>query len=248
MKNILVGLYILFTELVYIVALFFIAYFFVKFFWNKEKVATNKGKIKIVEQEKPNKRRVFIVYAALVGIILFVDILCVALNLLPMVATRVYPLQMVETIQEGIYPRFLYNIQIREQEGDNNPDIKFNFLCFYDVKSIEKTIVKNELKKNKTTYFEDKKNEVKENKLNNEIENTVENVIENTVENETTNETTNEVSNKTKNTVKNEVKNNIKNEVTNEVKNEVKNKVDNKIINKTDNKVKENTVSNKLKK
>lgn len=236
MKNILVGLYILFTELVYIVALFFIAYFFVKFFWNKEKVATNKGKIKIVEQEKPNKRRVFIVYAALVGIILFVDILCVALNLLPMVATRVYPLQMVETIQEGIYPRFLYNIQIREQEGDNNPDIKFNFLCFYDVKSIEKTIVKNELKKNKTTYFEDKKNEVKENKLNNEIENTVENV--------TTNETTNEVSNKTKNTVKNEVKNNVKNEV----KNEVKNKVDNKITNKTDNKVKENTVSNKLKK
>ena len=228
MKNILVGLYILFTELVYIVALFFIAYFFVKFFWNKEKVATNKGKIKIVEQEKPNKRRVFIVYAALVGIILFVDILCVVLNLLPMVATRVYPLQMVESIQEGIYPRFLYNIQIREQEGNNDPDIKFNLLCFYDVKSIEKTIVKNELKKNKTTYFEDKKNEVKENKLNNEIENTVENVIENTVENETTNE----VSNKTKN----------------EVKNEVKNKVDNKITNKTDNKVKENTVSNKLKK
>ena len=228
MKNILVGLYILFTELVYIVALFFIAYFFVKFFWNKEKVATNKGKIKIVEQEKPNKRRVFIVYSALVGIILFVDILCVVLNLLPMVATRVYPLQMVESIQEGIYPRFLYNIQIREQEGDNDPDIKFNLLCFYDVKSIEKTIVKNELKKNKTTYFEDKKNEVKENKLNNEIENTVENVIENTVENETTNE----VSNKTKN----------------EVKNEVKNKVDNKITNKTDNKVKENTVSNKLKK
>lgn len=228
MKNILVGLYILFTELVYIVALFFIAYFFVKFFWNKEKVATNKGKIKIVEQEKPNKRRVFMVYAALVGIILFVDILCVVLNLLPMVATRVYPLQMVESIQEGIYPRFLYNIQIREQEGDNDPDIKFNLLCFYDVKSIEKTIVKNELKKNKTTYFEDKKNEVKENKLNNEIENTVENVIENTVENETTNE----VSNKTKN----------------EVKNEVKNKVDNKITNKTDNKVKENTVSNKLKK
>lgn len=240
MKNILVGLYILFTELVYIVALFFIAYFFVKFFWNKEKVATNKGKIKIVEQEKPNKRRVFIVYAALVGIILFVDILCVVLNLLPMVATRVYPLQMVESIQEGIYPRFLYNIQIREQEGDNDPDIKFNLLCFYDVKSIEKTIVKNELKKNKTTYFEDKKNEVKENKLNNEIENTVENVIENTVENETTNE----VSNKTKNTVKNEVKNNVKNEI----KNEVKNKVDNKITNKTDNKVKENTVSNKLKK
>ena len=128
MKNILVGLYILFTELVYIVALFFIAYFFVKFFWNKEKVATNKGKIKIVEQEKPNKRRVFIVYAALVGIILFVDILCVVLNLLPMVATRVYPLQMVETIQEGIYPRFLYNIQIREQEGDNDPDIKFNLI------------------------------------------------------------------------------------------------------------------------
>lgn len=244
MKNILVGLYILFTELVYIVALFFIAYFFVKFFWNKEKVATNKGKIKIVEQEKPNKRRVFIVYAALVGIILFVDILCVVLNLLPMVATRVYPLQMVETIQEGIYPRFLYNIQIREQEGNNDPDIKFNLLCFYDVKSIEKTIVKNELKKNKTTYFEDKKNEVKENKLNNEIENTVENVIENTVENETTNETTNEVSNKTKNTVKNEVKNNVKNVI----KNEVKNKVDNKITNKTDNKVKENTVSNKLKK
>ena len=144
MRNILVGLYILFTELVYIVALFFIAYFFVKFFWNKEKVATNKGKIKIVEQEKPNKRRVFIVYAALVGIILFVDILCVVLNLLPMVATRVYPLQMVESIQEGIYPRFLYNIQIREQEGDNNPDIKFNLLCFYDVKAIEKTIVKNE--------------------------------------------------------------------------------------------------------
>lgn len=228
MKNILVGLYILFTELVYIVALFFIAYFFVKFFWNKEKVATNKGKIKIVEQEKPNKRRVFIVYASLVGIILFVDILCVVLNLLPMVATRVYPLQMVESLQEGIYPRFLYNIQIREQEGSNDPDIKFNLLCFYDVKSIEKTIVKNELKKNKTTYFEDKKNEVKENKLNNEIENTVENVIENTVENETTNE----VSNKTKN----------------EVKNEVKNKVDNKITNKTDNKVKENTVSNKLKK
>lgn len=235
MKNILVGIYILFTELVYIVALFFIAYFFVKFFWNKEKVATNKGKIKIVEQEKPNKRRVFVVYAALVGIILFVDILCVALNLLPMVATRVYPLQMVESIKEGIYPRFLYNIQIREQEGSSDPDIKFNLLCFYDVKSIEKTIVKNELKKNKTTYFEDKKNEVKENKLNNEIENTVENVIENTVENETTNE----VNNKIKNTVKNEINNN--------VKNEVKNKVDNKITNKTDNKVKENTVSNKLK-
>ena len=240
MKNILVGLYILFTELVYIVALFFIAYFFVKFFWNKEKVATNKGKIKIVEQEKPNKRRVFIVYAALVGIILFVDILCVVLNLLPMVATRVYPLQMVESIQEGIYPRFLYNIQIREQEGDNNPDIKFNLLCFYDVKSIERTIVKNELKKNKTTYFEDKKNEIKENKLNNEIENTVENVIENTV----LNEVNNEVNNKTNNNVKNTVKN----EVGNKVENKIDNKITNNTTNKTDNKVKENTVSNKVKK
>lgn len=240
MKNILVGLYILFTELVYIVALFFIAYFFVKFFWNKEKVATNKGKIKIVEQEKPNKRRVFIVYSALVGIILFVDILCVMLNLLPMVATRVYPLQMVESIKEGIYPRFLYNIQIREQEGSKEPDVKFNLLCFYDVKSIERTIVKNELKKNKTTYFEDKKNEIKENKLNNEIENTVENVIENTV----LNEVNNEVNNKTNNNVKNTVKN----EVGNKVENKIDNKITNNTTNKTDNKVKENTVSNKVKK
>ena len=49
MKNVLIGLYILFAEVVYIFALFLISYFFVKFFWNKEKVVDKRGKVKIIE-------------------------------------------------------------------------------------------------------------------------------------------------------------------------------------------------------
>lgn len=186
MKNVLIGLYILFAEVVYIFALFLISYFFVKFFWNKEKVVDKRGKVKIIEKEKPNKRYVSIVYVLLVVVVFAIDILCANMDIDIIAAYRIYPFDMEKTSIEGIYPRFLYNMQICGDKEER--DVKFNFLCWYNVDEIEKTIVRNDLKKNKTTYFEDKKNEVINqnvvNKVTDEnVENTLENVIENTLEN-----------------------------------------------------------------
>ena len=182
MKIILIGLYILVSECVYIGALFLISYFFVKFFWNKEKVVDARGKVKIIEKEKPNKRYVCIVYVFLVISVLVLDILCAVMNMDVIVAHRIYPFEMEDTNIEGIYPRFLYNMQIC---GDkNNRDVKFNFLCWFNPEEIEKTIVRNDIKKNKTTYFEDKKKEViNENVVNTELENQVDLSIENVLEN-----------------------------------------------------------------
>ena len=186
MKNVLIGLYILFAEFVYIFALFLISYFFVKFFWNKEKVVDKRGKVKIIEKDKPNKRYVSIVYVLLVVVVFAIDILCANMDMDIIAAYRIYPFDMEKTNIEGIYPRFLYNMQICGDKEER--DVKFNFLCWYNVDEVEKTIVRNDLKKNKTTYFEDKKNEVINqnvvNKVTDEsVENTLENVIENTLEN-----------------------------------------------------------------
>ena len=201
MKSVLIGVYILFTEVVYILALFLISYFFVKFFWNKEKIVSPNGKVKIVENEKPNRKHVSVVFVSLFIIILFIDILCACMDIDVVAAYRVYPFDMEETNIEGIYPRFLYNMQI---VGENDmQDVKFNILCWYNVKELEKTQVRNDLKKNKTTYFEDKKNEIiNENVINKNYENIVEeNVVENNI-----------VENKITNSVKeNVVANNIKN-------------------------------------
>ena len=186
MKSVLIGLYILVAEIVYIFALFLISYFFVKFFWNKEKVVDKRGKVKIIEKEKPNKRYVCIVYACLVVVVLAIDILCANIDIDIIAAHRIYPFDMEKTNIEGIYPRFLYNMQICGDKAER--DVKFNFLCWFNAEEVEKTIVRNDLKKNKTTYFEDKKNEVINqnvvNKVTDEIvENVLENVVENTLEN-----------------------------------------------------------------
>lgn len=182
MKTILIGLYILVSEIVYIGALFLISYFFVRFFWNKEKVVDAKGKVKIIEKEKPNKRYVCIVYAFLVIAILALDILCAIMNMDVIAAHRIYPFEMEDTNIEGIYPRFLYNMQICGDKDER--DVKFNFLCWFNPEEIEKTIVRNDVKKNKTTYFEDKKNEViNENVVNKISDESAQNVFENTLEN-----------------------------------------------------------------
>ena len=200
MKSVLVGLYILAAEMVYIFALFCVAYFFVKFFWNKEKIQGPKGKIKVVEKEKPNKKRVLEIFGFLCVVILVLDIVCAYLNIDIIAAYRAYPFNMEKSNYEGIYPRFLYNMQLT---GDTeNRDVKFNILFLYDVHELEKTKVRSELKKNKTTYFEDKKNEIEmSNSIENRIENTLENVIENTLENKVDNKVGNKILNETVNKV-----------------------------------------------
>ena len=182
MKSILIGLYILLTEFIYVVAIFVLSYFFVKFFWNKEKIKKD-GKIKIIVKEKPIKKRVLTVFSGLMVILLVTDILCVICDLDVVAATRVYPFDLEKTNKEGIYPRFLYNMQVMENE-QTEKEVKFNLLFFYNYNEAEKTKARDNLKKNKVTYFDEIENKVYENlTYENVIENVVENLIENTLSN-----------------------------------------------------------------
>lgn len=184
MKSILIGLYILLTEFVYLAVLFLLSYFFVKFFWNKEKVNKN-GKIKIIVKEKPIKKRVFTVLGCLVVILLFADILSAVSDIDIAAATRIYPFKLSENNKEGIYPRFLYNMQVSKNEAAEK-EVKFNLLFFYNYNEVEKTIARDNLKQNKVTYFDEVENTIPENNVENSvIENIIENVIyENSVANE----------------------------------------------------------------
>lgn len=193
MKSILIGLYILLTEFIYVVAIFVLSYFFVKFFWNKEKIKKD-GKIKIIVKEKPIKKRVLTVFSGLMVILLVTDILCVICDLDVVAATRVYPFDLEKTNKEGIYPRFLYNMQVMENE-QTEKEVKFNLLFFYNYNEAEKTKARDNLKKNKVTYFDEIENKVYENLIENTTKNvTYENVIENVVENLIENTLSNKVS------------------------------------------------------
>ena len=69
----------------------------------KFKVVDKRGKVKIIEKEKPNKRYVCIVYVFLVISVLALDILCAVMNMDVIVAHRIYPFEMEDTNIEGIF-------------------------------------------------------------------------------------------------------------------------------------------------
>ena len=190
MNSLLIGLYLLLTEVIYIVVLFLLSYFFVKFFWNREKIQNKRtGKMMEVEKIKPDKKKVMAILFGIWVIILCTDVLCVKYNINLVAAARVYPFGLEENNIEGLYPRFFYNMQIC---GEGEQEIKMNFLSFFDTEELRKTIARDEMKKNQGTYFdnieEDKieptyiTDDKIENTLSNEID---ENVLENKVENKT---------------------------------------------------------------
>lgn len=214
MNSLLVGIYLLIAEIVYIVVLFLLSYFFVKFFWNREKIRNKRtGKMMEVEKIKPDKRKVMMILGGIWVIILITDILCVKYNINLVAAARVYPFGLEEHNVEGLYPRFLYNMQIC---GEGEQEIKLNILSFFDTEELQKTIARDEMKKNQGTYFdnlEENKNDttyVTDDKYDEKVENVIENKIDEDVD----------LKNEVKNESKNEVKNNVKNEIKNETKKE----------------------------